>query len=172
MSYGSKQWQDWVLDEEEALPLIEHAYKRGINTWDTVGQLTPGPITGKCYFLTPITGRCLLPRALRSRPRQSPEEVQHPAQPRRHLDQVLLRRRRRGQLPSHRGLSSQRRLVRQPRRSIPEAHLRCGGRQRGATGHVHRRPPDPPSGPSDAPRGDHEGFERCCREREGALYRR
>jgi versiconal hemiacetal acetate reductase len=37
MSYGSKQWQDWVLDEEESLPLIEHAYKQGINTWDTVG---------------------------------------------------------------------------------------------------------------------------------------
>jgi hypothetical protein len=36
MSYGAKQWQDWVLDENEALPLIEHAYKRGINTWDTV----------------------------------------------------------------------------------------------------------------------------------------
>lgn len=36
MSYGSKKWQDWVLDEDEALPLIEHAYKRGINTWDTV----------------------------------------------------------------------------------------------------------------------------------------
>ena len=38
MSYGSSQWQDWVLNEEESLPLIEHAYKRGINTWDTVGQ--------------------------------------------------------------------------------------------------------------------------------------
>lgn len=36
MSYGTKQWQDWVLDEDEALPLIEHAYKSGINTWDTV----------------------------------------------------------------------------------------------------------------------------------------
>lgn len=35
MSYGSKKWQDWVLNEEEALPLIEHAYKMGINTWDT-----------------------------------------------------------------------------------------------------------------------------------------
>ena len=40
MSYGAKQWQDWVLDEEDALPLIEHAYKRGINTWDTVRQAT------------------------------------------------------------------------------------------------------------------------------------
>lgn len=39
MGYGSKQWQDWVLDEEDALPLIEHAYKLGINTWDTVSQL-------------------------------------------------------------------------------------------------------------------------------------
>jgi aryl-alcohol dehydrogenase-like predicted oxidoreductase len=36
MGFGSKQWQDWVLDEEESLPLIEHAYKLGINTWDTV----------------------------------------------------------------------------------------------------------------------------------------
>ena len=36
MSYGTKDWQDWVLNEDEALPLIEHAYKSGINTWDTV----------------------------------------------------------------------------------------------------------------------------------------
>lgn len=36
MSYGTKEWQDWVLNEDEALPLLEHAYKRGINTWDTV----------------------------------------------------------------------------------------------------------------------------------------
>jgi predicted aldo/keto reductase-like oxidoreductase len=36
MSYGSKKWAEWVLEEEEALPLLEHAYKAGINTWDTV----------------------------------------------------------------------------------------------------------------------------------------
>lgn len=36
MSYGSSKWQEWVLDEEEGLALIEHAYKLGINTWDTV----------------------------------------------------------------------------------------------------------------------------------------
>ena len=35
-SYGSSKWQDWVLNEEEALPLLEHAFKVGINTWDTV----------------------------------------------------------------------------------------------------------------------------------------
>ena len=36
MSYGDPKWQDWVLDEESSLPLLEHAYKVGINTWDTV----------------------------------------------------------------------------------------------------------------------------------------
>ncbi|KAL2215853.1 voltage-gated shaker-like K+ channel, subunit [Thermoascus aurantiacus ATCC 26904] len=39
MSYGSRQWQEWVLDEDEALPLLEYAYKRGINTWDTADAL-------------------------------------------------------------------------------------------------------------------------------------
>lgn len=36
MSYGSSKWQPWVLDEADSLPLLEHAYKCGINTWDTV----------------------------------------------------------------------------------------------------------------------------------------
>jgi len=39
MSYGDPAWQDWVLEEEEALSLLEHAYKVGINTWDTVYSL-------------------------------------------------------------------------------------------------------------------------------------
>ena len=39
MSYGSSEWQDWVLDEEKSLPLLEHAYKVGLNTWDTVRNL-------------------------------------------------------------------------------------------------------------------------------------
>ena len=39
MSYGSKNWAKWIIEEEEALPLLEHAYKVGINTWDTVGTL-------------------------------------------------------------------------------------------------------------------------------------
>lgn len=39
MSYGSSDWQEWVLNEEEALPLLEHAYKVGLNTWDTVRLL-------------------------------------------------------------------------------------------------------------------------------------
>lgn len=36
MSFGSKDWQKWVLEEEEALPLLEYAYHVGLNTWDTV----------------------------------------------------------------------------------------------------------------------------------------
>jgi aryl-alcohol dehydrogenase-like predicted oxidoreductase len=36
MSFGSKSWQQWVLEEEEALPLLKHAYDVGLNTWDTV----------------------------------------------------------------------------------------------------------------------------------------
>ena len=35
MSYGSSEWQQWVLNEEEALPLLKHAYDVGLNTWDT-----------------------------------------------------------------------------------------------------------------------------------------
>ncbi|KAI9933026.1 hypothetical protein ASPWEDRAFT_34036 [Aspergillus wentii DTO 134E9] len=42
MSYGTKEWQDWVLDEEESLQMIEHAYKRGINTWDTADVYSHG----------------------------------------------------------------------------------------------------------------------------------
>ena len=39
MSYGTPGWQGWVLDEEKSLPLLEHAYKVGLNTWDTVRYL-------------------------------------------------------------------------------------------------------------------------------------
>lgn len=38
MSYGSPDWQEWVLDEKASLPLLEHAYKVGLNTWDTVNS--------------------------------------------------------------------------------------------------------------------------------------
>ncbi|KAL5341333.1 NADP-dependent oxidoreductase domain-containing protein [Aspergillus crustosus] len=31
-SYGSSKWQDWVLDEEDAFPLLEYAFKNGIKT--------------------------------------------------------------------------------------------------------------------------------------------
>lgn len=33
MSFGSKKWADWNLEEAEALPLLKAAYDRGLNTW-------------------------------------------------------------------------------------------------------------------------------------------
>lgn len=38
MSYGSSDWQSWVLNEEESLPLLKHAFDVGINTWDTASH--------------------------------------------------------------------------------------------------------------------------------------
>ncbi|RXW13141.1 hypothetical protein EST38_g12713 [Candolleomyces aberdarensis] len=35
MSYGSPEWQDWVLGEEESLKHIKAAYDAGINAFDT-----------------------------------------------------------------------------------------------------------------------------------------
>ena len=43
MSIGSSAWQQWVLEEEAALPLLKAAYDRGITTWDT-GSYYPTPI--------------------------------------------------------------------------------------------------------------------------------
>jgi aryl-alcohol dehydrogenase-like predicted oxidoreductase len=42
MSYGSPDWQSWVLKEEESLPLLKHAYDVGINTWDTADIYSHG----------------------------------------------------------------------------------------------------------------------------------
>lgn len=42
MSFGSSEWAEWVLDEAAALPLLEHAYKVGIRTWDTADVYSNG----------------------------------------------------------------------------------------------------------------------------------
>ena len=42
MSYGHPDWQSWVLNEEDSLPLLEHAFKSGINTWDTADTYSNG----------------------------------------------------------------------------------------------------------------------------------
>ncbi len=42
MSYGTSEWQGWVLNEEESLPLLEYAYKVGIRTWDTADVYSHG----------------------------------------------------------------------------------------------------------------------------------
>jgi hypothetical protein len=42
MSFGSPEWQPWVIDEEKALPLLKAAYDRGLNTWDTANVYSNG----------------------------------------------------------------------------------------------------------------------------------
>lgn len=50
MSYGSKQWREWVLDEEDAKPFVRRALEAGINFFDTADVYSTGEserITGK-----------------------------------------------------------------------------------------------------------------------------
>ena len=42
MSYGSKKWRDWVLEEEEAKPFIKRALDGGINFFDTADVYSLG----------------------------------------------------------------------------------------------------------------------------------
>src|SRR5919109_4897742 len=50
MSFGSKKWRDWVLEEEESKPFIRRALEAGINFFDTADVYSTGEserITGK-----------------------------------------------------------------------------------------------------------------------------
>jgi aryl-alcohol dehydrogenase-like predicted oxidoreductase len=42
MTYGSKQWRPWVLEEEEARPFIRQALESGINYFDTADMYSVG----------------------------------------------------------------------------------------------------------------------------------
>ncbi|KAG8704979.1 hypothetical protein FRC11_009404 [Ceratobasidium sp. 423] len=42
MSYGSKEWAPWVLEEEEAIQHIKTAYEAGIQTFDTANMYSNG----------------------------------------------------------------------------------------------------------------------------------
>ncbi|KAF5309643.1 hypothetical protein D9611_014038 [Ephemerocybe angulata] len=42
MSYGTPEWQGWVLPEEESLEHIKRAYDLGINTFDTANVYSNG----------------------------------------------------------------------------------------------------------------------------------
>src|SRR6184192_768968 len=42
MTYGSKQWRPWVLEEEEARPFIRKALESGINYFDTADMYSVG----------------------------------------------------------------------------------------------------------------------------------
>ena len=42
MTYGTSQWRDWVLDEEESRPFIQRALEMGINFFDTADMYSRG----------------------------------------------------------------------------------------------------------------------------------
>ncbi|MBV8673560.1 MAG: aldo/keto reductase, partial [Acidobacteriaceae bacterium] len=42
MTYGSKKWREWVLDEEESRPFIRRALDAGINFFDTADMYSLG----------------------------------------------------------------------------------------------------------------------------------
>jgi aryl-alcohol dehydrogenase (NADP+) len=42
MTYGSKSWREWVLEEEEAKPFIRQALEAGINFFDTADMYSLG----------------------------------------------------------------------------------------------------------------------------------
>ncbi len=42
MTYGSKKWREWVLEEEASLPLIQQAIEAGINFFDTADVYSQG----------------------------------------------------------------------------------------------------------------------------------
>ena len=50
MTYGSKKWREWVLEEEEAQPFYRRAFEAGINFFDTADMYSLGvseEITGR-----------------------------------------------------------------------------------------------------------------------------
>jgi aryl-alcohol dehydrogenase-like predicted oxidoreductase len=42
MSFGSSDWRPWVLDEEDARPIIERAIELGVNFFDTANMYSRG----------------------------------------------------------------------------------------------------------------------------------
>jgi 1-deoxyxylulose-5-phosphate synthase len=50
MTYGSKKWRDWVLEEEESRPFFRRAVEAGINFFDTADMYSDGAseeVTGR-----------------------------------------------------------------------------------------------------------------------------
>lgn len=50
MSYGSKKWREWVLEEDQAEPFLQRALEAGINFFDTADVYSLGEserVTGK-----------------------------------------------------------------------------------------------------------------------------
>ncbi|MBI4854034.1 MAG: aldo/keto reductase [Acidobacteria bacterium] len=59
MSFGSKKWREWVIEEEDSRPVIKKALELGINFFDTANMYSVG-------VSEEITGRALKDFARRS----------------------------------------------------------------------------------------------------------
>jgi aryl-alcohol dehydrogenase-like predicted oxidoreductase len=59
MSYGAKSWREWILDEDEARPIVRRAAELGVNFYDTADVYSNG-------VSEEVTGR-LLKEIFRSR---------------------------------------------------------------------------------------------------------
>ncbi|KAL8758663.1 MAG: hypothetical protein Q9184_003859 [Pyrenodesmia sp. 2 TL-2023] len=42
MGIGSKEWQGWVMEEDEGLEILKAAWDRGLSTWDTANVYSSG----------------------------------------------------------------------------------------------------------------------------------
>ncbi|KAG8874832.1 hypothetical protein FRB97_005628 [Tulasnella sp. 331] len=42
LSFGNSEWLDWVLHEDESMPILKAAWDRGINTFDTANNYSNG----------------------------------------------------------------------------------------------------------------------------------
>jgi aryl-alcohol dehydrogenase (NADP+) len=50
MTYGSKKWREWILEEDESRPFVQRAVEAGINFFDTADMYSVGEsevLTGK-----------------------------------------------------------------------------------------------------------------------------
>ena len=50
MTYGAKSWREWVLEWDEARPILQRAFGAGINFYDTADMYSVGAseeITGR-----------------------------------------------------------------------------------------------------------------------------
>ena len=60
MTYGTSQWRDWVLNEDESRPFVKRALDAGINFFDTADMYSLG-------VNEEVTGRALRDMAQRDR---------------------------------------------------------------------------------------------------------
>jgi 1-deoxyxylulose-5-phosphate synthase len=78
MSYGSRNWRPWVLDEDEATPFFRRAVELGINFFDTADVYSLGvseEITGKALREFARLDECVIATKVRLKMGDAPNRV-------------------------------------------------------------------------------------------------